>query len=403
MLPNLAELKKKCSTLKLTVTQKGKREAKSDYVSVLREHFLKRDYPMGLPFTELTPMLCFASWNLDPKELEGIWRNPEWIAQSKENGCRLTLYFVPGLGVFATSRTISVKTFRLQELTGKLLFAGFDKSPKLMTIDCEVIVEKPIDTTPYTAKGQVTKSSLHSTTALLSLEDNNSKKCQRDQDAPLKFKVLDVTQYGEDLRKQPLSVRLESVKEFFSWVKETELADYFIQLPYEKLDKKKYLESIWAAGGEGVVLKNLRANYEDSSSRRRDAWVKVKKRVEFDCFVTGFKRGEKDAGYENLVGALEFSVRLTSGKTHVLGYPINMTLEERQRISVYDKETDAVSLLPEMYNKVAEISGQDISARELRLSHCTLDRWRDQPGDTKLPEECVVDMADLAAASEWVG
>lgn len=402
MLPNLNELKKKCQALNLPVVQKGKREAKSDYVSVLREHFLKRDYPMGLPFEELTPMLCFASWNLEPAELAGIWRNQEWIAQSKENGCRLTLYFVPGVGVFATSRTVSVKTYRLQELTGKLLFSGFDQSPRLITLDCEVIIEKPVDTTPYTAKGQMTKSSLHSTTAVLSLEDNNSKKLQRDQQAPLKFKVLDITHDGEDLRKSPLRGRLDHIKEFFKFIRQTEISDYFIELPYTSIDKKAYLEELWSKGGEGVVLKNLRSTYVDSSSRQRDAWVKVKKRVEFDCFVTGFKRGDAGQGFENMVGALEFSVNLTNGKTHVLGYPINMTLEERTRISEYNPETGEVKMIPEMYGRVAEISGQDISAREFRLSHCTLDRWREEEGDIKLAEDCVVDFADLQQAAEWV-
>lgn len=403
MLPNLSALKKKCETLGLPVVQKGKREAKSDYVSVLRDHFLKRDYPNGMPFTELTPMLCFASWNLEEKELEAIWESPNWVAQSKENGCRMTLYFVPGVGVFATSRTVSLKTYRLQELTGKLLFREFKDSPRAITLDVEVIVEKPIDTRPYTAKGQITKSSLHSTTALLSLEDANSRKCQVDQDAALTFKVIDVTFDHHDLRKKPLRERLTSVHSFLSWVKDTEIGKYFIHLPVVASKKKEFLQEIWAKGGEGVVLKNLDAPYEDSSSRRRDAWVKVKKRIEFDAFVTGFKRGDEGQGFENMVGALEFSVRLASGKTHVLGYPINMTLEERQRITVYDKETNTVSLLSEMYNRVAEISGQDISARELRLSHCTLDRWRDQPGDEKSAEECVVDMADLEAAADWVG
>lgn len=404
MLPTVAELKKKCASLKLAVVQAGKREAKADYVNVLRAHFLQRDYPQGLPFEELTPMLCFASWNLKDEELAGIWRNPNWMVDRKQNGCRLTLYFIAGLGVFATSRTVSLKTYRLQELTGKLLFSSFCGAPYDMTLDCEVIVEKSIDTRPYTAKGQVTKSSLHSTTALLSLEDNASRKCQRDQEAPLRFKVLDVTKAeGRDLRRVPLKTRLEVRTQVVKFLKTTEIGVYFDEPDFTTINKKEYLESVWADGGEGVVLKNMSSFYEDSSSRRRDSWVKVKKRIEFDCFVTGFKRGEPDSGYANMVGALEFSVNLTNGGTHVLGFPINMTLEERTRISIYDPETDTVSMIPEYYNRVAEISGQDISARELRLSHCTLDRWRDVAGDEKLPEDCVVDFEELKTASEWVG
>jgi ATP-dependent DNA ligase len=199
-------------------------------------------------------------------------------------------------------------------------------------------------------------------------------------------------------------MRLEARQAFMDWVATTELAAYFI-LPKSCFgtNKKPFCEKIWEDGGEGIILKNLRATYEDSSSRRRDAWVKVKKRQDYDAFVTGFKRGEEGTGFENLVGALEFSVKLTNGKLHPIGYPINMTLEERNRISVYDPATGQVSMIQEMYGKVAEISGQDISARELRLSHCTLDRWRDQGGDLKHADECVMDLDELKQAAEWVG
>jgi ATP-dependent DNA ligase len=316
----------------------------------------------------------------------------------------MVLYFIRNVGVFATSRNISLKTFRFSELTGKLLFAGFHKAPFNITIDCEAIIEKPVDTRPYTAKGEVTKTSLHSTTAVLSLEDNNSRKLQRDQNAPLTFKVLDITQWeGVDIKHQPLRNRLGCREAFMAFVAGTELGQYFKKPESAMTDKKKFLEKIWSEGGEGVILKNMRAPYEDSSSRPRDHMVKVKKRIEFDAFVTGFKRGEAGTGFENLVGALEFSVNLTNGKTHVLGYPINMTLEERQRITAYDPVTNQVSLIPEYYGRVAEISGQDISARELRLSHCTLDRWRDQPGDVKLATDCVQNLEELKQAAEWVG
>lgn len=403
MLPNLSELKKACDKLGLNVVQSGKREAKSDYVKVLREFYLKRDYPMGLPYEEVDPMLCFASWNLEPAEFEGLWRNPTWVAQSKQNGCRVILHFT-GSGVFAHSRSVSVKTYRMQELTGKLLFADFTGLAG-WTLDCEAIIEKTVDTRPYTAKGEVTKSSLHSTVSALHLEDNASKRMQREQAAPLMFKVIDVIKAGHrDFRREPLEVRLDKISRLFSeyFSQNPDIGQYFVELPVCREDKKAFCEKIWAEGGEGVILKNLRSTYEDSSSRRRDAWVKVKKRLEVDAFVTGFKRGEPGTGFANLVGALEFSVNVEGGKTHAIGFPINMTMEERQRITVYDPATDTVSMIPSMYGRVAEISGQDISARELRLSHCTWDRWREGV-DAKLPEQCVMSLVDLRRMAEWVG
>ena len=61
---------------------------------------------------------------------------------------------------------------------------------------------------------------------------------------------------------------------------------------------------------------------------------------------------------------------------------------------------DTVTKDPTLYGRVAEISGQDISARELRLSHCTLERWR-EGADLKIEAECVTSLADLKTAAEW--
>jgi ATP-dependent DNA ligase len=400
-LPNLDKLAEKCQKLGLAVVQKGKRPAKSDYVDVLRAHFLP---PGGLKFTEVEPMLCFASWNLKPDEEAKIWTSPSWAAQIKFNGCRLMLHFVAGVGVFAHSRTVSVKTYRFEELTDQLLWS--DYVPDFTaTMDCEVMIEKAVDTTPYTAKGVKTKSSLHSTTAVLSLAPESSKRLQLEQDAPLNVHVFDVLNLdGTDLRGKRLAEREVFRKKMAERIAGIErLASVFHFPPLVTEGKRGFVDQILANGGEGAILKNLNAIYEDSSSRSRNGWVKVKKRIEFDAFVTGFVRGEPGSGWENLVGALTFSVHTEKG-IHELGNASNLTLETRKKISVFDPTTNTVSLVPQMLGKVAEISGQDISSRSLRLSHCTIDRWRKKDGpDGKTADQCVQSYADLVSAAEWVG
>lgn len=405
MLPNLSELKKKCDDLSLTVVQKGKRPAKSDYVEVLRAHYMPEG---GLPYEELTPMLCFAEWNLKEDERERIWRSVNWVIQKKLNGCRIILHFVKGVGVFAHSRTTSVKTFRFQELQQQ--FTWHDYVPNFSaTLDAEVIIEKPIDTRAYTAKGEITKTSLHSTTSVLHLEAENARKIQIEQDAPLMVHAFDITSsdlrtaIGEDHRKEPYSTRIELLKIFEDVIRKTSLSKFFHFPKVERANKKEFLNKILAEGGEGGILKNLRAPYVDSSSRKRDGWVKVKRRQDYDAFVSGFIRGEKGTGWENLVGALEFSV-ITEKGVHVLGYASNITLENRKKITIYDPKSDEVTLAPAILGKVAEISGQDISARSLRLSHCIVERWRPKQGpDAKNRGDCRYKMSDLLAASSWVG
>lgn len=402
MLPNLDKLVQKCAALGLEVKPAGKKLGKEDCVRVLRQHFLP---PGGLPYEEVTPMLCFAEWNLKPDEQRAIWQSTQWAAQRKLNGCRLIVHFVKGKGIYAHSRTVSLKTYRFQELTDQLLISKV-KPTFSATVDCEVMIEKPIDTRSYTAKGEITKTSLHSTTAVLHLEAEMARKIQVEQDCPLMFHVFDIMSLdGKKITHLMLKDRLQNLELVKDLIMATpELAPYFVWPELVTIDKKGFAERIIAEGGEGVILKNLRAPYEDSSSRPRTGWVKVKKRIEFDAFVTGFKRGDADTAWKNMVGALEFSVYTKDGKTHVLGYGTNLTMEQRQKVTVYDKATDTVSLVPGVLGKVAEISGQDISARSLRLSHCTIDRWRPKDGpDGKRADECVVDLDDLEQRAEWVG
>jgi ATP-dependent DNA ligase len=400
MLPTLAKLQQKCQDLGLNVVQSGKRPAKEDYVTALRTHHLPEG---GVSYVDVEPMLCFAEWNLKPAEQEHIWTSPNWAAQQKLNGCRAIIHFVKDQGVFAHSRTVSLKTYRMQELTKQLLFHAWTPSFSA-TIDCELLIEKPIDTRGYSAKGELTKTSLHSTVSALHLEPEASRRLQVAQDAPLMVHAFDILKmFDQDLQTLPLSERLNQLTQFRAAIAGTEIEQFFRFPPVVSSDKRAFFDQVIASGGEGVILKNLRAPYIASSSRSRDAWVKCKRRREHDAFVSGFLRGEPSTGWKNLVGALEFSVHTESGD-HVLGYATNLTMENRQKITIYDPETDTVKLHPSLYGKVAEISGQDISARELRLSHCTIDRWRSKTGpDAKRAEDCIESMADLRAAAEWVG
>jgi len=401
MLPKLEKLIAKCEELGLEVRPAGKKIGKQDCARVLREHHLPEG---GLPYEELTPMLAFAEWNLKPEEQKTIWTSPTWVAQRKINGCRVIVHFVAGVGVFAHSRTVSVQTWRFQELTDQFLWK--DQIPYFSaTIDCEAIIDKPIDTRQYTNKGEITKTSLHSTTAALHLEAENSRLMQMAQSAPLVCQAFDITSFeGKDLRDLPLYERVKKLAEFRNLVdNDTEWSPYFEFPQYRVTDKRTFFDEIIANGGEGIMLKNRNSKYSASSSRKRDAWVKVKKRVEYDAFVTGFLRGDADTAWKDLVGALEFSVMTDKG-LHPIAMCTNLKLKTRKKITIYDKETDTVSLDPRLMGRVAEVSGQDISSRSMRLSHATIERWRPTEGpDSKSKEECMVSMEDIREAAAWAG
>ena len=184
----------------------------------------------------------------------------------------------------------------------------------------------------------------------------------------------------------------------------TEISRFFRGVPVEMDNKREYMQKIIRGGGEGVVLKNLESLYHDSTKRDRHSWVKAKRRMEFDAYVSGFRVGEPGTEWEGLVGSLEFSVWVDEdGKPvpHVIGYASAMTMEQRAFITTFHPN-DAVGMKAFMYGRVAEISGQDISARELRLTHCKVERWRDPGVDYKAASDCVEDKKALERMAAWV-
>lgn len=395
----LDDLKKKCQDLGLSVSPQKGRASKKPFTDALREHFMKIDYPNGLPYEEISPMLCFPSWDLSQDEEKKIMASPSWGAQEKINGARGVLHLLSS-GTYLHSRFVSVKTFRMQELGDHLLF-GDQKWSREIVLDVEIIIEKSVDTRPYTAKGEVTKSSLHSTVAVLHLAADSSKRLQKEQDTPLRFKILDILRVGDkDLRGMKLRDRIKRIDEVQKVLDSHSVGQYFDILQMVTDNKREFLAEILKKGGEGLVLKNLDSTYESSTSRNRDGWVKFKRRREVDAFVTGYKLGEEGSGWENLIGALEFSVKTEDGSDHVIAYPTNITLEQRKKLTVL--VNGQPTLHPKIYGLVAQVSGQDFSARALRLTHATIDRWRIKEPDRKLPEDCLLNLASVRTAAEWV-
>ena len=62
---------------------------------------------------------------------------------------------------------------------------------------------------------------------------------------------------------------------------------------------------------------------------------------------------------------------------HVIASVPNIALSERKKMTVVDPVTGEVSLHSSYYDKVVEVNGQAISAREKRLTHPRLLRFRE--------------------------
>jgi hypothetical protein len=392
---SLSQLKAKCQQLGLTVRRLGNRDAKEDCTSVLRAHFLFQDFPNGCPYDEFQPMLAYPYWQLRLHEREAIWKdNNYWVAQEKFNGCRIIIHFTKGIGTFAHSRALSVKTYRRQPLEDHLLFGDYVPDFTAV-IDAEAIVEKPIDTRPYTARGEVTKSSLQSTSAILQLEAGAAKRLQTEQNAPLTIKVFDITNWdGKDLKYKKLCERLSYIPDFQAAISKTPLERWFQFPPITFHYKAAYFDKITTNGGEGIVLKHLNSTYEASTSRKRNSWVKVKRSQEFDAYVSGFEPGRPNTRWEDKVACLHFSITTEAGP-HLIAKVSNLPWEIRKAVSIRDPETRKVTLREDTYGKVAHLTGYEIAARSHRLSHPKIVRWCDR---MLIKDQCRYSLADIKTA-----
>ncbi len=392
MIRKLAELQKLCRELGLEV-RLGPRKAKADYLLALREHYLRRDYLEGTPFAELTPMLSYPYWNLKAPERERIWQDHnDWIVQEKFNGCRVIVHFVKGVGTFAHSRNIDTTKYRRTDLTYHLLFADLIP-PFSATVDCEAVIESNIDTGPFTPKGSKIKPSLQAVAAVLALRPESARRLQTEQNAPLRFKAFDLVHWdGQDFRKKKLCERLPYLSDFLTSIAGTPAASYFEVPPTQLYAKKLFFDRVLAKGGEGCMFKNLNSPYVDSSKRSRKGWIKVKRSVELDAFVSGFEPGKPNGRWRNRIATLLFSVDTEDG-LHLIAKVSSISKRSRTMITVRNRETKEITLHPDMYHKTAHLVGMEITPKSLRLLHPKVVRWNSIGVDAKT--RCTYSMKDI--------
>ena len=132
------------------------------------------------------------------------------------------------------------------------------------------------------------------------------------------------------------------------------------------------------------VLKNKYAKYHATSSRTIDC-VKVKRSTsdsltnDIDAFITDYVVGNDDTRNENMVVGFIFSVRLEKEDGTIVNHNIavcsNISDCIKEDATVID-DNGNVSLNNDYYFRVATLKGQNISARNMRLTHAVIDTWR---------------------------
>lgn len=340
----------------------------------------------------------------------------EWAMEEKYNGVRITLFGHPEYGFSAFSRNRGERDFLPLEYTNKILVKvngklrplnalqnevphNFVTSPRFM-VDCELVTAENGTEARFVElpDGSFAKG-LPAVVSVLQSTVSVARTAQRTT-CPLQlvaFDCLQITPRGGFNFDVPYRARRKALE---SLAKELP----FLELSTQTVNgKRRVYETYIRQGKEGVVFKNVCAPYVPGINGRRDrnACVKLKRMlsdgraVDIDTFVIS-ETPTPEWTRQGLVGALELGVFIrregkngeyTTLKPHHIATVSAMPLEVRRMIS-----GPGGYLKPEYVNRVLVVDGQDISARNRRISHARVD-WGIGFRTDKDMFECVLDEA----------
>lgn len=381
-----------CRELGLEVKQAGNKLRKDDYVRALRNHFLLEKYgsidniPWSMKFMLSIEclQLCRRIQTLKESDQQKIWESDDWIAEEKVDGNRMALLWDADEKQFHFfSRNNSMVDYLPQDYKDTIYITtdNFDYD-KNFVLDAEVISTSPnIETNDTQCLTQ-----LQSTSALLALNPDDSIAIQRND--PLKFIVFDCLYHDESYMDKPWIERHKQTELLCNILKEhnfnCELNPVIENTEYNKNKKREFFDELIDNQKEGIILKNKYAKYHATSSRTIDC-VKVKRSTsdsltnDIDAFITDYVVGNDDTRNENMVVGFIFSVRLEKEDGTIVNHNIavcsNISDCIKEDATVID-DNGNVSLNNDYYFRVATLKGQNISARNMRLTHAVIDTWR---------------------------
>lgn len=342
---------------------------------------------MGLFKVKHTELIGGIGVDLDPvpedPNLEQIWpakavHNDKAIdriepenayAEEKLDGERLVIHFMNNGEKInrATTRRQSVKTGLLNEKTNNV--------PHLRSMWIEELAGTVIDGEVMPSTWGKEQGTLGALQSIMNSTYENAIEKQR-QYGFVQYKMFDVIKFkGEWIGHLPLRQRLEYRRIVSDIINHAFPGQQFIAEPYQVYGKtlfKLEFERIVAAGGEGLVVKDLSKAYGETN-----AWLKMKKEETFDVFITGYEMSKTGEKYAGLIGTLLVSVFNEKGEVVEVGKVIPGSDEERRQ---FTEDFESIR------GKVLEIKAQE-ATRNGRFRHGRILRWRED----KDPKQCMLD------------
>ena len=371
------ELKKEAISYGLNV--EGKSVAQIE--QLIAEYLWSKNNP-NVPIPEqISPMLLNDITFKGKEYIDSTFKPGKYCLQHKLNGQRMIMQ-VSSNSLYLSSRSRSVKTHMFTNLTGQVLGLLNIKFPFEKTIlDGELIMENPNIILP---SGVHTESTLQSTVGLTHLNTEQSIEMQKKYGS-LTYKVFDCIKFhGKDVQSLPYSQRIkltfDAVKEIISNNPDASIK-YVPIITTWKSAWDSFQEYV-KQGGEGLIVKELAAHYEQG--KRTKHQYKLKGFSDVDAFVTGFVKSSDDKGYSNYIGGLVFS-SYVDGKLREVAAVSNIDLNLRAQATIIKDGNPTLN--PAFLNRCCSLIGQDFNKKSMRLNSARINEWRND----KTPEECKID------------
>jgi ATP-dependent DNA ligase len=331
---------------------------------------------MKWEFKQIAPAVARGSFN--PSMLS----DSAYSAEIKLDGDRRIAQFC-GSVVRFTGRTLSKKDNLYVEKTDNVphlaLGTPGKRSERIIkeltgcVLDGEMIVEP--GSIPELDRGGRSK---HTTSIMGSAPDVAIAK--QEERGWLRYVVFDCLYYsGEDVRGAPQHHRRQQAADIVRrW------ANPYVTLSEEcpdSTDKAAWLTQLYEAGEEGMILKNVNAEYGD-----RSAWVKVKRQMTVDAFIVGFDDPKQESKKKDgSVGITRLAERGLIGALRLAQIRDDEKWECATVSGMDDALREEISRNPEAFiGHVVEIeaNGREPSGR---FRHPRFNRFRPD----KRPADCV--------------
>jgi len=377
----LSELIEECKEKGISLPETGK-VSKNDLIRNLAEYHLQTHSGENSPLEQIMPQLARDIQDLSAEEREEALKSDRYACGEKVNGVRGIMHIRPE-GIRITSRNRCSDTHLLNELT--------DNLPHLCSLDLGQWEGSIFDGELYLKEDFIDLGSktnaLEATAALLHCGPDKAKEFQ-DLNGKIRYHIFDVIRArGEDLITLPLRERLEHLHGFKGAVESRGYGEF---VEFETLvfaDKEEYFRKVIESGGEGIVLKDLKAPYCPGARSR--SWLKVKRNSTLDAIIIGHERG-KEWDKKGLIGSVELGVFDEKGDLRSIGRVSSFPLQKR--IEMTELVNGSPSLKREFIGTVVECTFQDLN-KNLRGRHLQVVTFR-EGANSKPISECRLDFSN---------